>query len=264
MQATPFVSGQARLSAGTVDYVSAGEGPPLLYLHPAAGFRPSPPIERLCRHFRVVAPIVPGFDGTGTLPGIDTVAALATLYGEFVDQVAGGHCAVVGQSLGAWMGAWLAIAHPAKVEALILASPAGFRPPSAPPLSFEPEAMARQLFAHPERRPPETKSAAQLAGNRAALKHYGVGTSWDEALNARLGEIGCLTLIVHGTKDVRVPVDAVRKMRRAIPHAHLVYVYDAAHSIEFDQPGRVGTIYEDFLRRGEAFIVNAGAKTEAA
>ncbi len=252
------------LSPGLVKCLTAGSGPTLLYLHSAAGFRPSPPVERLCRRFRVVAPIVPGFDGTPMLRGVGSVAALADVYAALIDKIAGGRCGVAGQSLGAWIGAWLALKHPEKVEPLILASPAGFRDPSLPPLSFEPETMLRQLHAHPERRPPETRPPEQLASNREAMKHYRAGTSWDEDLNRRIGEIRSLTLIVHGTKDVRVPADAVRKMRQAIPHSHLVYVNDAAHSIEFDQPERVGKLYEDFLLRGEAFIVNAPAAPEHA
>jgi pimeloyl-ACP methyl ester carboxylesterase len=253
-----------RLSRGGVHYHTAGDGPPLLYLHPAAGFRLSGPIERLAGRFRLIAPIVPGFDGTERLPGLDTVSGIADLYAELIAELADGACDVVGQSLGAWIGAWLAINHPKTVEPLILASPAGFRPPEAPPLSFEPEVMLKQLYAHPDKRPPETKSAEQRAGNREAVGHYGIGTAWDEALNRRVGEIRCLTLIVHGTKDVRVPVEAVRKLRHDIPHSHLVFIYDAAHSIEIDQPERVGALYEDFLLRGEAFIVNGGRGTEAA
>lgn len=263
MSSSTFVAEWQALEAGSVRCFMAGQGPAMLYLHPAAGFRPSPAVERLCRSFRVIAPVTPGFDGTPLLPGVASIAALADLYAALIDKIAGGHCGVVGQSLGAWIGARLALQHPAKVEPLILASPAGFRHPSLPPLSFEPEIMARQLHAHPERRPAETRPPEQLAGNREAMRHYGAGTSWDEDLDRRIGEIRCLTLVVHGTKDVRVPADAVRRMRREIPHSHLVFVYDAAHSIEFDQPERVAALYEDFLLRGEAFIVNAAAPERA-
>jgi pimeloyl-ACP methyl ester carboxylesterase len=189
---------------------------------------------------------------------------LADVYSALIDKVAAGTCGAVGQSLGAWIGAWLAVKHAAKVQPLILASPAGFRQPSLPPLSFEPETLLRQLHAHPERRPADTRSPEQLAGNRDATQHYRAGTSWDEELNRRIGEVRCLTLVVHGTKDVRVPADAVRSMRRVIPHSHLVFVHDAAHSIEHDQPERVADLYEDFMLRGEAFIINAAAAPEHA
>jgi len=251
------------LSAGAVTCHIAGNGPPLLYLHPAAGYRSTGPIERLSTRFRVIAPLVPGFDGTPLLPSVATLPAIADLYAELIDEVGGGVCDVVGQSLGAWIGAWLAIRHPQKVEPLVLASPAGFRHPDLPPLSFDPETMLKQLYAHPEKRPPETKTTEQLAGNREAVKHYGIGSAWDEELNRRIGEIRCLTLIVHGTRDVRVPVEAVQRLKRDIPHAHLVFIYDAAHSIEVDQPERVGDVYEAFLTRGESFIVNPGVSAEA-
>lgn len=263
MSSSTFVAEWHDLDAGSIRCFVAGDGPPVLYLHPAAGFRPSPAVERLCRSFRVIAPVTPGFDGTPLLPGVASIAALADLYAALVDKVAGGHCGVVGQSLGAWIGAWLTLKHPAKIAPLILASPAGFRQPSLPPLSFDPAIMVRQLYAHPERQPNETRPAEHLAGNRKAMQHYGAGASWDEELNRKIAEIRCLTLVVHGTKDVRVPVDAVRRMRRVIPHSHLVLVYDAAHSIEFDQPERVAALYEDFLLRGEAFIVNATATERA-
>ena len=45
---------------------------------------------------------------------------------------------------------------------------------------------------------------------------------------------------------------------RQIPRAKLVYVYDAGHNIEVDQPEKFVSLIRDFLMRGEAFIVNPG------
>ena len=38
--------------------------------------------------------------------------------------------------------------------------------------------------------------------------------------------------------------------------AFLIYVYDAAHNIEVDQPERFAALASDFLKRGEVFLVN--------
>lgn len=254
-----FAQTTAELGAGRVSFWTGGEGPPVLYLHPAAGWRLSPPIERLAREYRVVAPLVPGFDGTPFLPSVDSVGDIARLYAEFVDREIGEACDVVGQSLGAWIAARMAIDHGEKLGRLVLASPAGFRGPDFPPLSFDPKIMLKQLYAYPEKRPPETKSEEQLAGNRTAVGHYGIGLAWDPELNDRIGEIEALTLIVHGTLDERVPMGAVQNLRARIAGSNLIYIYDAAHSIEIDQPERVGAVYADFLARGEAFIVNPGS-----
>ncbi len=244
------------LPEGRVDYYVAGSGHDVVYLHPAAGMRVSAPLSRLAGRFRVWAPIVPGFDGTPLLEDIESMPALADLIARLVEALPGRGCDVVGSSLGGWLGAWLAVRHPDLVEHLILSAPAGFRPADAPPLSFAPEAMREQLFAHPERAPTEEKPPQIVEGNRRAIAHYKLGKSFDSPLQARVGEIASQTLILHGTLDVRAPVSAVRMLKQRIPNAQLVYVYDAAHSLETDQPDRVGALMEDFLVRGESFIVN--------
>lgn len=261
-----FQSESLDIEGGSVRYFVGGDGPNLIYLHPAAGMRFTPPIERWARKFRVWVPIVPGFDGTDPISGVETMEDLAQLVSDFIAQVVDDAqpCDVVGQSLGGWLGAWLAVLHPERIDQLVLSSPAGFRPADAPPLSFEPETFQAQLYAHPERRPPDDKPAEILEGNRAARARYGLGRSHDAALIERIGEIDCLTLILHGTEDVRVPTEAVWMLRREIKHAQLVYIYDAAHAVESDQPERVGTVVEDFLLRGEAFIVNPGHADEGA
>lgn len=242
-----------------------GSGPDVLYLHPASGFRVSEPIERLAAKFRVWAPIVPGFDGTSILPEISTLRGVADLMSEFMSaKISSGPCDVVGHSLGGWIGAWLAVLHPDQVDQLVLSAPAGFRAPDAPPLSFEPADMLKQLYAHPEKRPIDEKPPEFITGNRDAIVHYGAGESRDTDLMSRIGEIDCGTLILHGTEDVRVPVDAVRMLRHEIPHSQLMYIYDAAHGLDIDQPERVGEVIEDFLMRGEAFIVKAAQTGDTA
>lgn len=244
------------LPTGPVTYFVAGAGHDVVYLHPAAGMRISDALHRLATRFRVWAPVVPGFDGTALHGTVDTMPAFADLLAAFIESGPGRAVDVVGSSLGGWLGAWFALRHPDLVEHLVLAAPAGFRPADAPPLSFEPEIMRAQLYAHPERAPPDDKPPEMRKANAAAVARYGLGNSHDAALQAKVAEIGCQTLILHGTLDVRVPASGVQMLKERIPNSQLVYVYDAAHSLELDQPDRVGALIEDFLVRGEAFIVN--------
>ncbi len=78
-------------------------------------------------------------------------------------------------------------------------------------------------------------------------------------LPARLAEIDALTLILHGTKDGAVPAGSMQFIKQCIPRAFLIYVYDAAHAIEIDQPEKISELVVDFLTQGEAFLVNTGA-----
>lgn len=250
--------------ARELSYFVGGTGPDLLYLHPASGFRVSEPLDRLAKSFRVWAPIVPGFDGTEPIPEVTTLRSVADLISEFMSaKISPGACDVVGHSLGGWIGAWLAVLHPEKVDQLVLSAPAGFRPSDAAPLSFEPAAMLKQLYAHPEKRPIDEKPPEFITGNRKAVVRYNAEDSRDAELISRIAEIGCQTLIIQGTQDVRVPAEAARTLRHAIPNSHLIYIYDAAHGLEIDQPHRLAELIEDFLMRGESFIVKASKTGKA-
>jgi pimeloyl-ACP methyl ester carboxylesterase len=246
------------LSSGRVTYYVAGDGPPVLYLHPAGGLRLTRPLETLAKSFRILAPVSPGFDGSSMLGGIASMQELARLWGELVDQVIGTRCDVMGHSFGGWLAAWFTVLMPEKVGQLVLECPAGFREGGAGGLPDSPEAVQRALFAHPEKRPPETKSAEILARNREMLVHYHGGMPMDSALADRLGEIEVLTLILHGTKDGAIPAASMRFLKQRIQRAFLIFIYDAAHAIEVDQPEHFARLVDDFLKRGEAFLVNPG------
>ena len=148
--------------------------------------------------------------------------------------------------------------HPSKVGQLCLENPEGFHPNSAEAPGSDPELRKQQIYAHPDRLPPETKPEDILAKNHAMLSHYQGNSSFDANLAAQLSKIECLTLIMHGTRDGHVPEEAAQLLKREIPRSHLIYVYDAAHSLETDQPARFAHLVSDFMERAEAFLVNQG------
>ena len=261
---TEFELAAATLPSGELPYWVAGEGPPVFYLHSAGGARANAGLERLAGGGRrIYMPIIPGFDDTPLLDGIATMRDIARLGAEFIETVIGERADVMGQSFGGWATPWLALDHADAVGLMVLECPAGFRPEGHPPPSSDPERRLEELYAYPERRPAETKSEATLTRNREMLHHYHGAETRDEALIARLGEIEALTLILMGTRDGRVPPASVQLLKTRLARAFLVYVYDAAHAIETDQPERFATLVGDFLNRGETFIVNQSGAGEA-
>jgi pimeloyl-ACP methyl ester carboxylesterase len=254
-----FIRKSAAISRGTMDYFVAGEGPDVVFVHGASGTDIRAVALRLKEKFRVWLPVMPGFEGTPFVEGIVSIPLFAGLIAEFINKTIGKRCEVVGSTLGGRTAAWLAILHPSCVEQLVLMAPAGFRPLDAPALAFEGEAFFRQMYAHPERRPAESRSAELIKSNHEALKHYGSAMMRDEELIARVGEIQAYTLILSGSKDVRVPAQAVQAVKAGIRRSQLLYIYGAAHAMEVDQPERVAALVEDFFVRGDAFIVNAGS-----
>ena len=251
-----FETKTVNLPSGEVTYRVGGEGPPVLYFHSAGGVRVTKGLELLAADFRIYIPAIPGFDDTPLLEPVKDMKDIANLGAEFVDDVIGTRCDVMGQSFGGWVVPWLALEHPDKVGQLVMQCPAGFRPDGSPPPSSDPEQRLRQMYAYPDRRPPETKSEATLARNRELLHHYHGAAVRDDELIERLGEIEALTLVMLGTKDGRMTPESVQLIKQRMQHAFLVYVYDAAHNIDVDQPERFASLAGDFLKRGEVFLVN--------
>jgi pimeloyl-ACP methyl ester carboxylesterase len=244
------------LSSGELTYFVAGEGRPIVYLHPAGGVRWTRVLEGLSKSFALHVPVVPGFDGTSAHGAVKSMLGLAGLMGEFIDKVIGGPSDIMGCSFGGCVALWLAAERADRVDHLVLECPAVFRPKGARPADAE--ALRRLLFQHPEKLPPESKPVEQEAANRKMLPYYRNPDDPDSELLARIPSIDKLTLILHGTADRMIPKESVQLLKSRLPHAYLVYVWDAAHAIEVDQPERMLALVESFLQRSEGFMVNWG------
>lgn len=78
----------------------------------------------------------------------------------------------------------------------------------------------------------------------------------DDGLLARLNEIEAVTLLLRGTADPLVTDESVQLQRSRLRRGYLLYVWDAGHTIDLDQPERMLRAVESFLQRSDAFIVN--------
>jgi pimeloyl-ACP methyl ester carboxylesterase len=251
-----FEKNTVSLPSGEVTYMVGGDGPPVLYFHSAGGARITRGLELLAANFRIHILVIPGFDDTPLLDSVKDMKDIADLGAEFIDAVIKEPCDVMGQSFGGWVVPWLALEHPDKIGQLVMQCPAGFRPEGSAAPSSDPEDRLRQMYAYPDKRPVETKSDETLERNRSMLHHYHGAAVRDEDLIARLGEIEKLTLLMLGTKDGRMTPESVQLIKERVQRAFLIYVYDAAHNIEVDQPERFAALAGDFLKRGEVFLVN--------
>lgn len=255
-----FEKKEIKLSSGPVTYYAAGDGRPVLYVHSGSGVRMTEPLERIARDFAFYMPVIPGFEGTPAHKGVEDTKALADLFLEFAGKMTDQKLDVIGHSIGAAVGAWMAILGGERVDQLVLAAPGGFQPKDAAPMPSDPKALLAAAYAHPEKIKPDTRAPEVAAKNREMAAFYTKGKARDEALIARIGEISALTLVLQGERDGVVADAAVQHLRASIPRSHLIYIYDAAHVPEVDQPERFSTVVGDFLTRGEAFIVNWGGR----
>ncbi len=244
------------LSTGELTYFVAGEGRTILYLHPAGGVRWTRVLEGLAKSFALHVPVMPGFDGTSAHGSVKSMRGLAKLMGEFIDKVIGRPTDVIGWSFGGCVALWLAAERPDRVDHLVLECPAVFRPKGSRPADAE--ARKKLLFLYPEKLPPESKPVEQEAANRRMLPHYRAPDDPDSELLEKVASIDKLALILHGTADRIIPKESVQLLKSRLPRSYLVYVWDAAHAIEVDQPERMLSLVEGFLQRSEGFMVNWG------
>ena len=259
MGSMEFTARSASLPEGMLHWHEAGAGKPVLYLHAAAGVRLSRPLRALAEEYRVVVPVAPGFDGTAEFDAVGSVRDYAALIARFAREHVAERLDVIGTSFGGWVAQWLAIDAPDLVDHLILQVPAGLRFDGEGGLPADPEALRRALNVHPERLEGPAKAPEAMAANARAYGRYSGGLDREDAdLVARLSEIEATTLILLGTDDPVVPAAAGATLKREIRQSQRVFVYDAAHAIEVDQPDRVFRLWREFLARGPGFVLNRG------
>ena len=231
-----------------------GSGRALVYLHPAGGVRWTRVLERLAQARTLHVPTFPGFDGTPPETEVNSRQGLARLVGDYIEKNVGAACDVMGCSFGGAVALWLAAERPRLVDHLVLECPAGLQSID-PALRKNPHAFYKALFAHPEKIAYEKKPEEIEARNRAMLAHYGAEDGKDAALLESISRIGATTLVLHGTEDRIIQAETIRLLKSRLARAFLVYVWDAAHSIEVDQPERMAALVESFLERSDAFVV---------
>src|SRR5258708_11489263 len=91
---------QVSLSSGELTYFMAGEGRPIVYLHPAGGVRWTRVLEGLSKSFALYVPVMLGFDGTSAHGAVESMQGLAKLMGEVIDKVIGGTSDCIGRPCG--------------------------------------------------------------------------------------------------------------------------------------------------------------------
>ena len=248
----PFAHANVRVDGVAVPVLAHGDGPPLLYLHAASGPRPTAGLEQLAASRTVLIPAFPGFQGTKPLPSGSRIPELADWLARYLRHAFDGPADIVGHSFGAWVASWLAARDQRQVSRLVLVSPAGLNPEGSDQLEGDPATLLRRAFAHPERRPPETRSPKMIGRNRAAAAAYASGTVWDGEMVSRLRDVTMPTLILYGSEDGVIAPIGPQTLARGIRPSVLRIVEDAAHNIDIDQPEVFADEITQFLQQAQA------------
>lgn len=228
-----------------------GEGPPLVYFHPAAGLAWDPFLDKLAERYTIYAPEFPG-----TTPGdpyaihqIDDMWDTVLIYEQTLRGLGLVGVPAIAQSFGGMLAAEIAAAYPDLFSQLVLLDPIGLWRDDAPVanwISAAPPALVAMLFADP------TSDAAQamlampedpdaLASAQAQMV-WNLGATgklcWpipDRGLHKRLHRISAPTLLVWGEEDALIPAVYAEEFRSRIADSRVEIIPKSGHIPQVEQ-----------------------------
>jgi pimeloyl-ACP methyl ester carboxylesterase len=263
-----------------MNIVDIGEGPIVLMVHGLSGCWQNwlENIPHFAKDHRVIAMDLPGF-GESEMPAKDITISR---YADTIDALLSAlditeTVRLVGNSMGGFIGAELAIRYPQRIERLVLVAAAGLsveyirtkrqkglrhraeniaffeigwlasRSPTITRRRRLREWLLLLVAAHPARLSPEltlelVKGSGKdgFADALEALCRY--------PIRSRLREIECPTLIVWGDKDRLVPLKDASVFEELIDDARKVVYADTGHLTMLERPARFNGDVHAFLQ----------------
>jgi pimeloyl-ACP methyl ester carboxylesterase len=225
-----------------------GDGQPVLLLHGGAGPQSVAGFARLLAEkdrCRVLTPIHPGFGGTPRPDGLNNVSRLAALYGAFLDDLGLEDVTIIGNSVGGWIAAELALLGTPRIGRMVLldavgievedhtvADVSGLSVPEIQALSFHDPAPFQ---VDPASIPDAQK--AIMAANAATLAVYaGSPAMADPTLLGRLGGVTLSSLVLWGESDQIVAPAYGQAYASAIPGARFEVLPATGHLPQMETP----------------------------
>lgn len=271
---------QLPINGHSTRWIEAGDGPPLILLHGLSGHAET--------WIRNLAPLSAGFHvyaidmlghGLSAKPAIDySVKVLARHIVEFMDTLGLERASFIGQSLGGWVAAWIAIDHPERVISFVNATGAGLQ------LTDDGEEMTRKIGAKVRDATNKALAAPTRDSVRERLEwlmydkslvtdelvevRYRMYTAPDFALIApriidavtasvdfkemltreNLERIVCPTLVLWTRHNPTMQWDVGKQASEAITGATFYLMEDAGHWPQFEKPDEFHAAVMPFLR----------------
>jgi pimeloyl-ACP methyl ester carboxylesterase len=257
----------------------ADAGQPLVFVHGLSGSWPNW-LEQLpvfAQGHRVIALDLPGFGHSPMSREKLSIAGYARLLDGLLDELEIDAAAVVGNSMGGFIAAELAIAYPQRVERLVLVSAAGIST-HAPAGATRAVPVLRRLERIVMAAGAWTASKSDTVARRARLRdatlsvvarhpsrlaaplaaellrgagkpgfQQGLEAVLDYEIRERLGEIACPTLIVWGDSDRLINVSDADVFAELIADSRKVVYEDTGHVSMLERPREFNELLAQFL-----------------
>jgi len=247
-----------RLGPVRIEVTGHGAGRPFLLLHGGAGPQSVTGFGEMlaAAGSRVIIPVHPGFAGTARPDYLHSMRGLALAYTALLDELDLAGVTVIGNSIGGWIAAEMAVHASPRVSGVVLVDAGGLEVAEHPGADFfsltmdqvtdmayyEPEKFRVDFAALPD------QAKAATAGNQAALRAYTADGLTDPSLAGQLGSVRVPVLVVWGAADRIYPPEHGEAFATAIPGARLLVLDKAGHLPQLETPSDLLAAVLDFAR----------------
>lgn len=255
----------ATVYGAKIHYLEAGSGPVVILLHGLGGSSSNwaPTIGPLAQKYRVIVPDQIGF-GKSDKPMLNyRVATLVDFLEGFYKQIGVQKASLVGNSLGGFTAAAFAIAHPEKVDKLVLVDAAGFAvtgdldPKVLNGLNPSTRQQVRDLislvFYNKDQFSNDAAVDLFLAGRVTAGDGYTIQRFIDsiahgeDMLDGKLGAIKHPTLIIWGREDALTQLAMGQRFNKEIAGSQLLIIEKCGHVPQLEKPAEFNAGLLKFL-----------------
>ena len=241
------------VAGGDVHVRSAGSGEPLVVFHHDIGVHAwTSCFDRLAERFTVHVPDLPGWGTSDRPEWARNVRDIAVLAGALLDALDLDRTSILGLGFGGYVAAELATVAQARIDRLTLVGAMGVKPAEGEILDqflVNHQDYVRQGFAgsegfethfgeEPELEQLMTWDLSREMTTRVTWKPY----MHNAALPHLLPTVQTPTLLVWGSEDRIVPLEAGRMYEAALPNARLEVVDGAGHWLELERPDELAQL----------------------
>jgi pimeloyl-ACP methyl ester carboxylesterase len=267
-----------QVEGAPVNVIDLGEGDPMVFIHGLSGAWVNwlENLPHFARNHRVIAMDLPGF-GHSPMPNEKlSIAGYGRIVDKLLDTLGVERAVIVGNSMGGFIGAEIAIQFSTRVEKLVLISAAGisiehqrnepvlhvlerlddvlilgtgWMATRSAMLARRPRARRQmmKLVAHRADDLPAPLIAEQVMGSGKPGFVPALDALTDYPIRDRLGEIECPVLVVWGAEDRLVPVRDAYTFGELIPNARVVVWPDTGHVAMLERPAAFNALVDEFL-----------------
>ncbi|NUR44164.1 MAG: alpha/beta fold hydrolase [Streptomyces sp.] len=236
-----------------------GEGVPLVFVHgwTANRHRWDHQLAHFAEKRRVIRLDLRGHGESGGA-GVRTIAELADDVLALLDHLEIEWCVLVGHSMGGMIAQTITLAHPDRVERLVLVNSIGRMTYSRGrglllgvstlvPFKLFVATNIQRAFApgYPRDEIRAYVKASADTPREVVMTLYGAMRAFD--VLDRVGEIDVPTLMIHGYHDIQLPVRQMLRMAKAYRDAE-VRILDAGHELPVEKPEELTRALDRFVR----------------